>query len=136
MTRPTEYTDDLGLSICARIANEERLAQICADDDMPERDVAAGWMQDGAHDSFVSKVLWAMEQRTNNAIVRDGGRRTEIALWDKMSASAAVDDFRWQAARRADGTFDDGYRRAKADHGEAEIERLYRAPLLPIADRA
>ncbi|MBV9528526.1 hypothetical protein [Sphingomonas sp.] len=130
MTRPTEYTDGLGLRICARLANDERLAQICEDHDMPDREVALGWLQDRDHESFVAITRWALDERENNAMIRADGRAAEIMPFTPATAAAAFENYAWQAVRRPDGSFDDGYRRRREhpflDPNESDAARRYR----------
>jgi hypothetical protein len=128
VTRPINYTDDLGLRICARIANGERLTTICEDQDMPDYDTVRGWIAGGVHESLVVKARWALDQRKNNAIVRADGRGDEIVPWTPATACADLERYRWQAAKRPDGSYDDTYRRRHVPHVdvEADIDRRYR----------
>lgn len=48
--RPTTYTEEMGLSICERIAQGETLSQVCRDQDMPSRATVYRWQE--ADDRF------------------------------------------------------------------------------------
>lgn len=50
--RPTDYTDELAIQICSRLANGESLASICRRDDMPARQTIYRWLFDGKHRQF------------------------------------------------------------------------------------
>jgi hypothetical protein len=129
VTRPINYTDDLCLRICARVANGEILTSICEDGDMPDRETVIDWIRGGDHESFVIKAAWAVDERKNNAIVRTEGRGHEIIPWTPETAKADLELYRHLPAKLPDGTFADRYRRRRLYphvEGEADIERMYR----------
>jgi len=45
MSRPTDYTEEVGLAICERIADGESLRTICSDNDMPGRTTVYQWLE-------------------------------------------------------------------------------------------
>lgn len=52
--RPSEYTEEIGILICQRIADGESLRKICKDDDMPARSTVFRWLvhEDGFSDRY------------------------------------------------------------------------------------
>lgn len=50
--RPTKYTDDLALEICARLSKGETLLSICRSDHMPHRVTVYDWLWDKRHEEF------------------------------------------------------------------------------------
>lgn len=58
--RPSDYTDDLALLICNRLATGEPLAVICRDEGMPHRSTIYDWMK--ARPEFSRRFARAREE--------------------------------------------------------------------------
>ena len=63
MTRPTEYSQALGAVIASRIANDERLAMVCLDAELPDVITVSKWLYGGQHRDFEDMLCWAQERR-------------------------------------------------------------------------
>jgi hypothetical protein len=63
MSRQTEYTEEIGLAICERIADGESLRQICADDNMPARSTVFKWLSE--NDKFSDQYARAREEQAD-----------------------------------------------------------------------
>lgn len=46
--RPSDYTDELAVEICQRLADGQSLVTICEDDHIPQRDTIRRWCRDNA----------------------------------------------------------------------------------------
>ena len=57
--RPTEYTDEIGETICDRIVDGESLRTICADAGMPDEATVLGWIS--SHREFRDQYEIARE---------------------------------------------------------------------------
>jgi hypothetical protein len=57
--RPTEYTDEIGETICDRIVDGESLRTICADAGMPDEATVLGWVS--SHREFRDQYEIARE---------------------------------------------------------------------------
>jgi len=63
MGRPSEYAEEVALTICARLADGESLRKICSDDDMPNRATVFRWL--AAHESFSDQYARAREAQAD-----------------------------------------------------------------------
>lgn len=63
MGRPSDYTEELALVICERIAEGESLRAICRDDDMPSRTSVFKWLI--AHKGFADQYTRAREAQAD-----------------------------------------------------------------------
>jgi len=57
--RPSDYSDELAATICARLMAGESLRDICDDDDMPGRSTVYEWL--AANSSFADRYARARE---------------------------------------------------------------------------
>lgn len=53
--RPTDYTEELGRSICVRLAEGESIRGICRDDLMPSRTTVFNWLLDDKYSAFLDQ---------------------------------------------------------------------------------
>ena len=63
--RPSEYTEEIGLKICERLARGESLNTICKDDDMPARRTIHYWLLDKDKESFLHQYEKACNARAD-----------------------------------------------------------------------
>lgn len=63
MGRPSEYTDDIGADICARLAGGEPLTKICRDEEMPNPATVYRWLI--AHSTFSEMYTRAREDQAD-----------------------------------------------------------------------
>lgn len=61
--RPSDYTEELALVICERIAEGESLRAICRDDDMPARSSVFKWLIE--HKAFSDQYARAREAQAD-----------------------------------------------------------------------
>lgn len=59
--RPSVFSEELGNTICKRLADGESLRVICRDEDMPEARTVHYWLIDGKHESFFHQYARARE---------------------------------------------------------------------------
>jgi hypothetical protein len=98
--RPTDYTPELALKICERIADGESLRKICADSDMPARSAVFRWL--GQHPEFEDHYARAREMSAE-ADADDVGhyaRQAAEGKIDPAAARAAIDGLKWSAGKR------------------------------------
>lgn len=61
--RPTDYTEELGLAICERIADGESLRSICLLEDMPAKSSVFKWL--AIHDQFADHYARARDAQAD-----------------------------------------------------------------------
>ena len=59
--RPTSYDEDLGIEICRRVANGERVSKICSEDGCPDRITVLRWRD--THPEFGRLYMLAIRCR-------------------------------------------------------------------------
>jgi hypothetical protein len=94
--RPTEYTDEIGETICDRIVDGESLRTICADAGMPDEATVLGWVS--SHREFRDQyeiardlAVEALLDETIDIIDDPGGYLVErvqangkvVVVWDR-----------------------------------------------------
>jgi hypothetical protein len=111
--RPSDYSLDMALAICERIADGESLRAICKDDDMPARSTVFRWLslEEGFSDLyarakeesaelFAEEIVEIADEREGKAIMADG---QEVAVVFDGNAVARnrlrVDARKWVAAK-------------------------------------
>lgn len=62
--RPSRFTTDLADSICRRLADGESLRNICAEDDMPNRETVRLWLRE--RPSFLANYARAREDQADS----------------------------------------------------------------------
>jgi len=63
MGRPSDYTEDMAIEICARLASGESLVRMCKADDMPSVSTVYRWIQ--AHEEFRDNYTRAREDQAD-----------------------------------------------------------------------
>jgi hypothetical protein len=63
MGRPSDYTEDMAIEICARLASGESLVRMCKADDMPSVSTVYRWIQ--AHEEFRDSYTRAREDQAD-----------------------------------------------------------------------
>ncbi len=63
MGRPSGYTEDMAIEICARLASGESLVRMCKADDMPSVSTVYRWIQ--AHEEFRDNYTRAREDQAD-----------------------------------------------------------------------
>jgi len=95
MSRPTDYTEDVGLAICERIADGESLRTICSGDDMPGRTTVYQWLE--AQPTFANHYARARIEQADtlaDEIVTIADTATDAGL-----ARLQIDARKWVAAK-------------------------------------
>lgn len=105
--RPTNYTKELAVIICNRIANGESLKKICSDDGMPERTVVYDWLE--KHEEFTNMYARAREDQADTLaeeIIELSDQAAQVIKGDDKSDSARVqakhlqiESRKWTAAK-------------------------------------
>ena len=63
MGRPSDYSEDMAIEICARLASGESLVRMCKADDMPSVSTVYRWIQ--AHEEFRDNYTRAREDQAD-----------------------------------------------------------------------
>lgn len=111
--RPSDYTEEMGDEICARIAEGQSLRKICEADDMPSRSSVLRWLH--AQPEFEAKCARA---RTLQADVMD-----DLVLETAEDCTAAnfqasrvkIAAYQWRASRLNPKRFGDRTQLAATD---------------------
>ena len=101
--RPTEYTEEIGDTICERIADGERLRTICADAGMPDEATVLGWVS--SHDEFregyelahefavealLDETLDIVDDPGGYLVERVGANGKVVVVWDRKQLPRCV----------------------------------------------
>jgi hypothetical protein len=96
--RPTEYTEELAIEICERIAQGESLKHITDDEEMPSRSSVHSWLLDGKHKEFLDKYEEAREMQAD--VYAD--EMDDIAhdlKYDTQRARLIIDTRKWTSSK-------------------------------------
>jgi hypothetical protein len=64
--RPSDYSADIAVTICDRLAEGECLRSICASEGMPNKATVFRWL--GRHDEFRNRYAWAREAQADDIL--------------------------------------------------------------------
>lgn len=98
--RPTIYSDELVNEICARVACDESLVQICLEEGMPSLTTVYRWLQEKP--DFRANYARARNDQAETVAdkakaVRDKLERGEI---DHQTANAMLNFIKWETGKR------------------------------------
>lgn len=107
MGRPTDYSPEIALVICERIAADESLVQICKSDGMPGLTTVYRWRDE--HVEFRANYARAREAQGHTVADTLGEIRKGILSGEvePQAGRAAADIAKWEASRRASKDFGD-----------------------------
>jgi terminase small subunit-like protein len=84
--RPTDYTPELAIGLCSRLADGRSIRSVCSDDDMPDKSTVFRWLAtnavfrdqyelacDARSDALVEEMLDIADDGTNDWVARYGG---------------------------------------------------------------
>lgn len=111
MGRPSEYTDDIGAAICARLAGGEPLTKICRDDGMPNPATVYRWLiafptfsemytraREDQADTLADEIVAIADDGQNDTYVNGDG--VEVTNQDVIARSKLrVEARKWVAAK-------------------------------------
>lgn len=122
--RPSTYTEELGILICARLADGKGLKAICEDDDMPARSTVYEWLD--AHREFRTRYARARDIQADHHAdeiieIADAVTTAEQAQIARVKIGARE----WKAAKLAPKRYGDRLELA----GEVGLARVSSAPL-------
>jgi len=122
MGRPTTYSTELALEICARIQEGQTLNQICQDAEMPNNRTIYRWLVD--HQDFCQMYTRAKEDQADTYAdqiieIADSSEGGKIA--DVQSAALRVDARKWIAAKLKPRKYIDSKALVGADSGPLQI---------------
>ena len=107
MGRPTDFTSELANAICDRLARDESLVSICADDGMPASTTVYRWR----HERPEFRDMYARAREAQGHAVADGlgdiRRKVLSGEIEPAVATAAANIAKWEAARRAPRDYGD-----------------------------
>jgi hypothetical protein len=120
--RPSDYTPELGDTICDRLADGESLRAICDEDGMPDRRTVLRWLADNV--DFAAKYARAREFQADvmdEKILEVANACTpETAQADRVKIGA----YQWRAAKLAPKKYSD---KQHVEHsGGISLEALIR----------
>lgn len=97
--RPSTYTPEISVAICARIAEGESLRSVCRDEAMPSMQTVFNWM--GKNPDFVEQYTRAKEASADAHADRiaDIGEQTLRGKYDPQAARVAIDAMKWTASK-------------------------------------
>lgn len=116
--RPSDYSEELSVKICIRLADGESLRAICQDDDMPDRSTVFRWLASNeefrdqyAHardlqaDTIADEVLEISDDGTNDWMERKNSDGANIG-WTLngehvQRSRLRVDSRKWYASKVA-----------------------------------
>jgi hypothetical protein len=105
--RPLTYSQAIADEICDRLASDEGLMTICADDHMPGLTTVYRWRRE--IDEFRQAYARAREDQGHTVADQLGEYRRKVSRGDMPAdvARAAADMAKWEASRRASKDFGD-----------------------------
>ncbi len=92
--RPSDYTAEIALTICARLADGESLRSICRDDDMPDKATVFRWLLLPEREDFRDQYARAREMQADSHV-------------DDMTDIADDGTNDWMERKNADGSTGD-----------------------------
>ncbi len=111
MARPTDYTDELAVNICAMIASGKSLVSICKQDNMPSTVTVYSWLQKNKEflniytraredqaDTLADEIIDISDEGLNDTYIdENGNKRTDQ---DVIARSRLrVEARKWVAAK-------------------------------------
>jgi len=98
--RPTEYTDEIGETICDRIVDGESLRTICADAGMPDEATVLGWIsshgkfrdqyeiaRDFAVEALLDETIEIIDDPSGYLVERVQANGRVVVVWDRKQLS-------------------------------------------------
>lgn len=97
--RPTEYTEELTLDFCSRIALGRSLRSVVEDNDMPSARTIYNWF--GKHEGFVQQYARAKEDSADARAdqIEQIGDKVLTGEYDPAAARVAIDAFKWTSGK-------------------------------------
>lgn len=138
MARPTNYSEELAVVICTRLAEGEPLVKMCRDDEMPSTSTVYRWLasndqfrslymlarQDQAHTMAAENVEIADDSSADMYVDADGVRRPNPAAVNRSKLK--FEARRWYASKLLPKVYGD----------RTEIVGAEGEPLIPVQDDA
>jgi hypothetical protein len=94
--RPTEYTEEIGETICDRIVDGESLRTICADAGMPDEATVLGWVsnhgkfrdqyelaRDFAVEALLDETIEIIDDPSGYLVERVQANGRVVVVWDR-----------------------------------------------------
>ena len=129
--RPTDFTDEIGDQICARLADDESLTSICLDENMPARVTVYGWLR--RHKDFADNYARARIDQGHTAAEKMNELRIKVESGDLKPDAARVimDALKWEAGKRASKYYGDKVALVGGDENDAPISVMKRVVVDP-----
>lgn len=107
MGRPSSFSQQIADEICFRLAQDESLASICADEGMPGLTTVYRWRDD--NDAFRADYARARTDQGHTVADTIGDIRKQILSGEIKPdvGKAAADLAKWEASRRASRDYGD-----------------------------
>ena len=114
IVRPTEYTPDIGRTICGRLVEDETLREICRDPRMPAKPTVMQWLTQHEQfrkdcelvrktqlDDFFCESMAMLDETVGRVEkVRRNGTVIMVSDRDKLASAVLLSDVRWWVADR------------------------------------
>ena len=101
--RPTEYTEEIGETICDRIVDGESLRTICADAGMPDEATVLGWVsshrefrdqyeiaRDLAVEALLDETIEIVDDPSGYLVERVQANGRVVVIWDRKQLPRCV----------------------------------------------
>ena len=97
--RPTDYTEDLVIDFCSRIALGRSLRSVVQDEDMPTARTIYNWL--GKYDIFVQHYARAKEDSADSRADQIDHIADKVldGEYDPAAARVAIDAFKWTSGK-------------------------------------
>lgn len=98
--RPDDYSEEIGLEICGRIAMGHSLAKICSDKNMPSTVTVYAWFK--KYPELLNDYARAKEDggHADADKVEDIAEKVLTGVYDPQAARVAIDAFKWTAGKK------------------------------------
>ena len=140
--RPSIYSDEIVSDICARVACDESLVQICLEEGMPSLTTVYRWLQEKP--DFRANYARARNDQAETVAdkaksVRDKLERGEI---DHQTANAMLNFIKWETGKRNPKVYGDKIAHVGGDpasgdkpiQAQVDVTGLGQAALAALAD--
>lgn len=98
--RPCEYTEEMGLEFCSRIALGRSLRSVVQDEDMPSHSAIYSWL--GKFPSFAEQYARAKEDSGDADAdkIEEVAEKVEAGKLDAQAARVIIDAYKWTAGKK------------------------------------
>lgn len=134
MARPSEYTEEIALEFCSRIALGRSLRSVVQDKDMPSHSAIYSWL--GKHPEFAEHYARAKQDSGDADAdkIEEVAEKVERGELDANAARVIIDAYKWTAGKKRPRKYGDkqqienthrfeGMSQEELDRRQAALER-------------